>query len=208
MKTKWWKKAEKSGDPLPVHSALPSNSCYAPQKCLKLFVVVLSTKYPTANQRNCPKVNTHRLWGCGLDFGLNCHFKGLEAENRKNKATFIPEAQKVLGIKVALFFQFDPSKPDFQKSRPLSKAGFWKKSKFYAKKPVITCNSFWWAIYYGPIPNFWYTFHTNNSQPWYLHRCIKWGHSLWKNRKMAFFVLYVAFDKKFFALDWNSYKAP
>ena len=32
--------------------------------------------------------------------------------------TFVPEAQKVLGVKVVLFFQFDPSKPDFQKSRP------------------------------------------------------------------------------------------
>ena len=175
---------------------------------MKLWGMEDHAKISLACQKNLLKVNSQRPKSCGLDFGLYCHFKGLEAENRKNKATFVPEAQKVLGIKVALFFQFDPSKPDFQKSRPLSKAGFWKKSKFYAKKPVITCNSFWWAIYYGPLPNFWYTFHTNNSQPWYLHRCIKWGHSLWRNRKMAFFVLYVAFDKKFFALDWNSYKAP
>ena len=65
---------EKSGDPLPVYSAPPSKSCYAPQKCLKLFVVVLPTKNPTANQKNCPKVYIHRLWGFGLDFGLCCCF--------------------------------------------------------------------------------------------------------------------------------------
>ena len=33
--------------------------------------------------------------------------KALEAENWKNKTTFIPDAQKVFTIKVALFFRFD-----------------------------------------------------------------------------------------------------
>ena len=80
--------------------------------------MVVPTQNRTPGQKNQQKVHKQRLYGCGLDFGLYCHFKGLEAENRKNKATFILEAQKVLGIKVALFFQFDPSKPDFQKSRP------------------------------------------------------------------------------------------
>ena len=61
LRPKTKKRHEKSGDPLPVYSAPPSKSCYAPQKCLKLFVVVLLTKNPTTNQKNCPKVNTHRL---------------------------------------------------------------------------------------------------------------------------------------------------
>ena len=77
MRNEGWKlkkRVENSGDPLPVHSAPPSKSCYAPQKCLKLFVVVLPTKNPTANQKNCPKVYIHRLWGFGLDFGLCCCF--------------------------------------------------------------------------------------------------------------------------------------
>ena len=48
MKAK--KMPEKSGDPLPVYSAPPSKSCCAPQKCLKLFVVVLPTKNPIAGK--------------------------------------------------------------------------------------------------------------------------------------------------------------
>ena len=107
---------------------------------------VVLTQNPTPGQKNQQKVHKQRLYGCGLDFGLYCHFKGLEAENRKNKATFIPEAQKVLGIKVALFFQFDPSKPDFQKSRSLKKPDFWKKDHSHAKKSIITCNSFKWGM--------------------------------------------------------------
>ena len=71
-------------------------------------------------------------------FGLYCHFWGLESENRKNKATFITDPQKVFIVKVALFFRFDPSKPNFRKSRPIWKPDFWKKSKNYAKKSVIT----------------------------------------------------------------------
>ena len=43
---------EKSGHPLPVYSAPPSKSCYAPQKCLKLFGVVVPTKNPIASQKN------------------------------------------------------------------------------------------------------------------------------------------------------------
>ena len=43
---------EKSGDPLPVYSAPPSKSCYAPQKCLKLFGVVVPTKNLIASQKN------------------------------------------------------------------------------------------------------------------------------------------------------------
>ena len=86
---------------------------------MKLFEVVVHTQNPTPGKKKLKKDHKQRLYGCGLDFGLYCHFKGLEAENRKNKATFIPEAQKVFTVKVALFFRFGPSKPDFQKSRSL-----------------------------------------------------------------------------------------
>ena len=106
------------------------------------FEVVVPTQNPTPGQKNQQKVHKQRLYGCGLDFGLYCHFKGLEAENRKNKATFIPKPQKVFTIKVASFFRFDPSKPDFQKSRSLKKPDFWKKGHSQAKKFVITCNFF------------------------------------------------------------------
>ena len=108
--------------------------------------MVVPTQNRTPGQKNQQKVHKQRLYGCGLDFGLYCHFKGLEAENRKNKATFIPEAQKVLGIKVALFFQFDPSKPDFQKLRPLRNPGFWNKGHPYAMNSIKTCNFFLWGL--------------------------------------------------------------
>ena len=108
--------------------------------------MVVPTQNRTPGQKNQQKVHKQRLYGCGLDFGLYCHFKGLEAENRKNKATFIPEAQKVLTVKVALFFRFDPSKPDFQISRPLCKPDFWMKSKYYGKKSVIICIFLKWGI--------------------------------------------------------------
>ena len=52
MKAESQKMPEKSGDSLPVYSAPPSKSCYAPQKCLKLFGVVVPTKNPIASQKN------------------------------------------------------------------------------------------------------------------------------------------------------------
>ena len=56
LRPNYEKRLEKSGDPLPVYSAPPSKSCYAPQKCLKLFVVVLPTKNPIASQKNKVKI--------------------------------------------------------------------------------------------------------------------------------------------------------
>ena len=59
MRNEGWKlkkRVENSGDPHPVHSAPPSKSCYAPQKCLKLFVVVLPIKNLIASQKNKGKI--------------------------------------------------------------------------------------------------------------------------------------------------------
>ena len=124
----------------------PLNHCIRLRNGWNFFEVVVLTQNPIPGQKNQQKVHKQRLYGCGLDFGLYCHFKGLEAENRKNKATFIPEARKFFTIKVALFFQFDPSKPDFQKSRSLKKPDFRKKDHSHAKKSIITCNSFKWGM--------------------------------------------------------------
>ena len=38
-------------------------------------------------------------------------FRGLEGLKSKNKVTFVPRTQKVITVKVALFFHFGHSKP-------------------------------------------------------------------------------------------------
>ena len=65
--------------------------------------MVVPTQNRTPGQKNQQKVHKQRLYGCGLDFGLYCHFKGVEAENRKNKATFITNPQKVLTLGGLIF---------------------------------------------------------------------------------------------------------
>ena len=92
-------------------------------------------------------------------------------------------------IKVALFFQFDPSKPDFQKSRSLKKPDFWKKDHSHAKKSIITCNSFKWGMQYGPIFKFLFAFDGNNVNPCQLYIWIKCRDLGQKNKNMAFFGL-------------------
>ena len=51
-------------------------------------------------------------------YGTNFVSKPLIEQIIKD-TTFITDAQNIFTVKVALFFRFDPSKPDFQKSRSL-----------------------------------------------------------------------------------------
>jgi len=47
-------------------------------------------------------------------WGVLGYFRGLEGLKCKNKATFVPQTQKVFIVQVALFFHFDHSKPQIR----------------------------------------------------------------------------------------------
>ena len=106
---------------------------------------------------------------------------------------------------MALFFRFDPSKPDFQKLRPLRNPGFWNKghpNAINSKNMQI----FWVGSVVGThtyiLVYFHELFHFSFSKGiWIKLACFGW-----KNSQVTFFGLWSGLLQIFFIVAYKAYQ--